>query len=529
MSSQPTVTIVIPYFNTPESVQKLIGMLGQSFPLIVIDNGSDLQLNVPKWVTYVRNTMNTGFSHAANQGASLAKTPYILFLNPDIEIHPEDIRQLVVTAERNSWAAVSPRLVDETGQPQWQYHQPRMGIWQLLQAYTPLKRLKVAQHDSAQQSVLPGACLLVSRKLYDVLGGWDERFWLWWEDVDFSERIFQQGSNSGVDANISVLHTGGESFKPLSDDWKRQVFFHSARVYAGKHWSVVNRYLVQLITFRFSKNILYPVDPKITTSVVVPNMIPELLERFLDENLHTIDLTKNELIIVSSAGTEHILRWRKLHPEIIWIGLPINLGFAHTVNTGFRRARGAQLITVNDDVKLNDGWIDGLLQKVKTRSGSVSPRVVSPDGVLESLGIQVLPSGKVVSNDTDTSNKNMNSFNAAAVLLTRSAVSMVGLFDERFGSYLEDVDLGLRMNQHGWKHELCSSVTVVHQKHQTSRRYPVRKAWQDVRNWWLVVLKNTSFTQWFLSGVPIMIERARNFSGFVKVLVHHSKKKKTIA
>src|SRR5690606_22087632 len=123
----------------------------------------------------------------------------------------------------------------------------------------------------------------------------------------------------------------------------------------------------------------------------------------------------------------------------------------------------------------------GLIEKGTDKVGSVMPKVVDPNGNVESFGISVLPNGKAIPNIKPT--QAAETVNAAAVLFSRTALEKVGLFDERFGSYLEDVDLGLRMSKAGFKHVVVPEVTVVHHKHQTSKSIPVRKAWYDFKNW----------------------------------------------
>ena len=508
----PSLTIIVPHYNTPDSLQNLLELLGTAFPIIVVDNASKHVPKVAKHVHLISNSQNQGFSHACNQGAVEAQTEWLLFLNPDISITPEQIENLVREATTSHLVAASPQLIDSIGAVQWSYHRARVGFTEITREYTLLKRFSPTMHSLHQQTVLPGGCLLIQRAALKSVGGWDERFWLWWEDVDLSERLYCANHKIGVLPKIQVQHAGGESFSPLTETWRRAVFFHSLRIYAREHFDAISARLTQILTYRFSPDILYPGDEDIRASIIVPNVKPEILGTFLEQNLTTIT-SADELIVVMGQSDVH--RFRKAYPQVVFIGLKTNHGFASTVNIGFRRARGKYLITVNDDTILQDEWIDTLLDQVKKDTGSVSPLVVSPSQAIESLGIYALPQGKAVALQPND-DRQPNAFNAAAVLLTRNALEKVGLFDERFGSYLEDIDLGLRMTRAGFQHVVAPKVKVVHLRHQTSKSNPRRKAWQDVRNWWFVVLKNTSLLSWMAYGPGIIVERLRNISGYIK-------------
>ncbi|MFH1967549.1 MAG: glycosyltransferase, partial [Patescibacteria group bacterium] len=106
--------------------------------------------------------------------------------------------------------------------------------------------------------------------------------------------------------------------------------------------------------------------------------------------------------------------------------------------------------------------------------------------------------------------------NAACVLYSRPALDQVGLFDERFGSYLEDIDLSLRLTRAGWQNLVCHEVAVVHQQQASSQTLGWRKNWLDTKNWWLVILKNWSCRQWLKYWPGILLERGRNLSGLIR-------------
>jgi GT2 family glycosyltransferase len=489
----------------------------EKFPTIVIENNPAATSKKISVVQYVQNEVNVGFSKAANQGTQLAKSDYILFLNDDCSISAKQISELVKEAKSKNWQAISPTFVDTNGNVQQNYQQPIPTFWSLVVEWSPLHRfLKMPSGD--KKKTLPGGCLLIEKSVLEKIGGWDERFWLWWEDVDLSYRLEEEDIKFGISEDIKVEHVGGQTFAEFSDDWRKQVFFHSLQIFAQKHFPRWQAKVLSVLTSRFAKSEFYPVDQQLRSSIIVPNMRRDLLENFLSQNLKHWDVTKDELIIVTSAS--EIENLRKKHPQIVWIHLSRNKGFADTVNVGFRRARGQWLGTANDDTSLPKDWISILIKNAPDRSGSLCPIVLKPNGEVESAGIRYFVKGKA--EPIKTLPKQMvytDVCNAAVVLFSRQALQEVGLFDAGFGSYLEDVDLGLRLRSAGWLNVVIPQVQVVHVGHQTSSARPIFTAWLNLKNWWFVVLKNYRPLDWLQHGPHIFLERGRNISGFLKTLL----------
>ena len=487
------------------------------FPVYVLENNpAAKEKGEEKNVSLIHSPINTGFSKAANEGWRRAQTEYLLFLNDDCLITPEQIQLLLTEMETKRLDAVSPVLVNQAGKIQQSYQQALPTFTELAIAWSPLHRLfKLPKTELT----LPGACLLIRRQVLEELGGWDERFWLWWEDADLSYRLKQAGYSFEICENILVEHIGAESFAPLETEWKQQVFFHSLRLFADKHFSSWQSRVIKKLTRRFDRHYLYPVDPALRASIVVPNMRKELLSSFLEHHASSWDQKKDELIIVTSARGVSELQTK--YPWVVWIQLEHNKGFADTVNIGLRRARGQWLGTVNDDVILPDDWLKKLIEAAQPQAGSLAPVVRRPSGEVESAGVSYQIRGKAEPvTAIHSESTNTDTVNAAAVLFKHEAVEDVGLFDERFGSYLEDVDLGLRLRRAGWKNQVVSKVEVIHLGHQTSSSRPLYTYWLNVKNWWLLLLKNYSLKQWLSNLGPILLERGRNISGLLKTAAH---------
>jgi GT2 family glycosyltransferase len=156
------------------------------------------------------NSENRGFGGGMNQGISEARSPYVLLLNPDVEVGPGWLEPLLMTLDtRPECAAVSPLLqeidgtvqefgavVDGTG------HTHRIGgtDWPLSDA-----QLRPATVDYAS-----AACLLVRRSAFESIGGFDPIFWpAYFEDVDLAFRLRLGGWTIRVEPASAVVHVGG--------------------------------------------------------------------------------------------------------------------------------------------------------------------------------------------------------------------------------------------------------------------------------------------------------------------------------
>jgi GT2 family glycosyltransferase len=255
------------------------------------------------------------------------------------------------------------------------------------------------------------------------------------------------------------------------------------------------------------------------TTIVIPSVFHDQLQWFLDHNAKQV--RNSQVIVVSSdpKTTQNFLDEHLPNAQLIALEKPI--GFAKTVNLGMRQATADWIGTCNDDVVISNHWVESLLAAATDKTGGVNSVIFDPEGKIESAGISILSVGKAVPKTTDipTTPFATEALNAACVLYRREALQQAGYFDERFGSYLEDIDLSLTLNKLGWQQLVVPSVTVIHLKHQTSGKVlGWKKSYYDARNWWLILFKHWSWQQW-LSHLPgILLERLRNIFGMIKAM-----------
>jgi GT2 family glycosyltransferase len=197
--------------------------------VVVVDNASGdgtveaVARQSPK-VTVLANQVNEGFARAANRGIAAGDAPYVLLLNPDTVVPPGALPALVAELERRPrHALVAPRLLGEDGSPQHSaYDFPSLWISLLLgsgaQRLLP-RRLRArwlleGDWDSDVERDVPwviGACMLVRRSAIAAAGPFDERFFVYAEDMEWCDRLARAGYRIRFLPSVSVTHLGNRS------------------------------------------------------------------------------------------------------------------------------------------------------------------------------------------------------------------------------------------------------------------------------------------------------------------------------
>jgi GT2 family glycosyltransferase len=205
-------------------------------------DGLDLPLEV------IRNTENRGFAAACNQGAQGATAEYLLFLNPDTKLVREAITKSIAcmsATEQKEIGILGIQLIDEDGNISRtcaRFPAPSMfltkmlGLNRLLRRYFPEHFYTEWDHKNSRvvEQVM-GAYFLVRNSLFRKLGGFDERFFVYFEEVDFSLRAKYAGWDTYFLASVQCYHRGGGS----SDQVKARRLYYSLQsrlFYAFKHF-----------------------------------------------------------------------------------------------------------------------------------------------------------------------------------------------------------------------------------------------------------------------------------------------------
>lgn len=227
------LSIVFVNYNLPELLQEALESLARyrpDFPIevIVVDNGSQQPfpqawadgLNLPK-IRWIRNLTNRGYGPAANQGIAVARGRYVAISGTDVLFRESVLEKLVTFLDEHPEAGiVSPQLLWADGKPQPTARRfPRLryllaGRRSLLSWLLPRSRLvrdfTYAGIEASSTAVcveaVIGAFLVARRGLLQKLGGFDERFFFYVEDVDLCERAARLDERTYLLPQAQMIH-----------------------------------------------------------------------------------------------------------------------------------------------------------------------------------------------------------------------------------------------------------------------------------------------------------------------------------
>lgn len=214
------VSIVVVTHNSAKTIQRCLQSLPRAagatrFDLTVVDTGStdrtcDAVRASPLPVT-LRLLGNRGFAAAANAGAAQARGLFLFFLNPDAELPPKALEQLVALCQHPHVAAVSGLITDAQGKAE-PFGEPFPSLlWYLRRRVTSplIRRAPPAIPFSVPW--LSGAALLVRAEAFHAIGGFSEDYFLYYEDIDLSRRLRARGGTLLLDPAVRIHHLGGQS------------------------------------------------------------------------------------------------------------------------------------------------------------------------------------------------------------------------------------------------------------------------------------------------------------------------------
>lgn len=199
--------------------------------------------------------------------------------------------------------------------------------------------------------------------------------------------------------------------------------------------------------------------------------------RYLPDCLSSLELQTYrdfETILVDNASTDGSVEFvEENYPEVRIVRNRENLGFAGGTNAGIRAARGEYVLTLNNDTRADSGFVEHLWKamEIDPLVGMCAAKMLFPDGSINSTGICISRSGAawdrgMYEPDRGQYDRPDEVFGpcAGAALYRRKMLDEVGLFDEDFFCYMEDVDLAFRARLAGWT---CRYVpeAVVHHHH----------------------------------------------------------------
>ncbi len=212
---------------------------GVTFEVFVVDNNSSdgsqqmLKNEFPQ-VNFIANAENLGFARANNQSIKLCTGSYILLLNPDTQLIDNSLRSMKKFMDsREDISAIGCKLIFADGTTQYNCRHFPTVFTDLTEAFYlntlfpknrifNYHRMEYWKHDYLRQIDVPyGACLLIRRSVIAGVGLMDERFFLYYDEMDWCYRIKKKGGRIFFVPDIKIIHNSSRSSK--------QIYFQSSR------------------------------------------------------------------------------------------------------------------------------------------------------------------------------------------------------------------------------------------------------------------------------------------------------------
>ena len=256
------LSIIIINFNTKKLIIDCLRSLEKeqskiNKEIIVIDNGStDGSLKALQKIKIrdaniklIANQKNLGFAKAANQGIKKAQGEYLFFLNSDTQVKKDTLGKLISFIKKKSKTAiVGPKLLNLDGSVQASvFHFPTFQravreFW--LKEKKAFSKYVPSADEAVEVEAVAGAAMLAKKKLLKRVGFFNEKYFMYYEDLDLCRRLAKIGCKIYYLPSAAVVHHHGASGKnsaPPAEQWRRLI--PSSKIYHG----TVKHYIMQLI------------------------------------------------------------------------------------------------------------------------------------------------------------------------------------------------------------------------------------------------------------------------------------------
>lgn len=262
------LSIIIVNYNVKEFLQNLIhsiekASLNLTTEIIIIDNASDdgsvefIREKFPQ-INLIANKTNLGFGKANNIGLKQAKGKYILLINPDTIVAEDTFEKMIQFFESNDNVGLAGcKILNPDGTLQLACRRSFPGPWTSFTKVTGLSTLfpkskifarynltYLDENQTYEVDAISGSFMMMKREVYEKVGGFDEQFFMYGEDLDLCYRIQKAGYKVFYVHSTQIIHYKGESAKRSSFD-ETKVFYNAMHLFVKKHLS--SSFLVGLI------------------------------------------------------------------------------------------------------------------------------------------------------------------------------------------------------------------------------------------------------------------------------------------
>ncbi len=270
------LSIIIVNYNVKEFLQNLLNSIEKtssniSKEIIIVDNASDdgsIEVIKDKFpfVKLIENKTNLGFGRANNQGLKIAKGRFILLINPDCIVSEDTFDKMISFFEEHQDCGLAGcKILNSDGTLQLACRRSFPGPWTSFTKVTGLSNIfpnsiifarynltYLDENKSYEVDAVSGSFMMIRKEAYEKTGGFDEKFFMYGEDLDLCYRVQKNGYKVYYNNDTQIIHYKGESTKRSNLD-ETKLFYDAMHLFVKKHLSsfpIVELILRSAIGFR---------------------------------------------------------------------------------------------------------------------------------------------------------------------------------------------------------------------------------------------------------------------------------------
>lgn len=247
-ATNPEISVLIPAYNGAPWIAETLNRLpaaagGVPFETVIVDNASgDETASIAQkraGVQVLRNETNQGFSRAVNRAAAAARGKVLVVINQDLHLQPGSLKIMAAfLASNNAVAGGALSYPDGTEQPSCGPFPTLAGTVGRLMLPRRIRKYRLTRPDTREAQAVDwvtGAFIGFRRELFDAVGGFDEDYFMYYEDVDFCLRARRAGFQSYFLPTAGAIHLAPYSDRGGAPDWLRREVRRSQMTYFRKH------------------------------------------------------------------------------------------------------------------------------------------------------------------------------------------------------------------------------------------------------------------------------------------------------
>lgn len=546
------IAIVSVNFNGKEDTLELLDSLknlqstSYDIKTIIVDNGSsdgfvEIASKKHPSVDILQTGVNKGFSGGYNRGlqhALIWGADYILIINNDA-LTPDKklLTQLLETFRKNEKAGiVSPKILFAPG---YEFHKDRYQekdkgkvVWfgggkfdweNVMSVHRGIDEIDSgAYEDEMEMDFATGCCFLIKREVLEKVGVFNDDYFAYFEDAEYSKRVLDYGFKIFYNGKTSIYHKVSQSTvagSALTDYYltRNRLIFGFKYASGRTKFALWRQAISQLLFGRTAQKMaikdffagkIGPKNPQkwndeaqyqIDLSIVSVNFnTPGLIDALLSSvSKYEIRNTKYETIILDNGSEKGCADVVKKHLGVRFIQNPTNEGFTGGNNKLFKFSRGKYILMLNSDIEAMEGSLEQILKEAESynQKAIVSGSLVFPDGTQQD-SVFYLPTiwGAIkeyifaikgsffMYAPSQSKNTRVEAAAMACFLIPRKILETVGLLDERLFTYFEDVDFCRRCKKLGIPIYYTPSARFIHQHGATGKTLKQGRAYELLQN-----------------------------------------------